>query len=57
MTLFGKIVDINDGNITLNYDDYENVTDGYESVEQYFDASSNEWGEIERHFVSCWSEG
>lgn len=57
MTLFAKVVDVNNGNFLLTYDTYEYVTDGFERVTQRFDASTGEWGEVERDFISCWSEG
>ena len=57
MTLFGKVVDVNDGNITLSYEDWETVTDGYLVISQQFDASTGQWGEVETEFFSTWSEG
>ena len=57
MTLYQLVVDVNDGNILLKHEDWENVTDGYLVVTQRYDASSGEWGEIESDFISCWDEG
>lgn len=57
MTLFAKVVDVNNGDFFLTYDTYEYVTDGFERITQRFDASTGKWGEAEREFISCWSEG
>ena len=57
MTLFGKVVDVNDGNITLSYEDWETATDGHLVIKQQFDASTGQWGEVETEFFSTWSEG
>ena len=40
MTLFAKVVDVNNGDFFLTYDTYEYVTDGFERITQRFDAST-----------------
>lgn len=57
MQIYGKFIDINDGNIILSYEDWETVTDGHLVIKQQYDASTGKWGEVEEEFFSAWSEG
>ena len=57
MQIYGKFIDINDGNIILSYEDWETVTDGFLVIKQQYDASTGKWGEVEKEFFSTWSEG
>lgn len=57
MKIYGKFIDINDGNIILSYEDWETVSDGYLVIKQQYDASTGKWGEVEEEFFSTWSEG
>ena len=57
MQIYGKFIDINDGNIILSYEDWKTVTDGHLVIKQQYDASTGKWGEVEEEFFSTWSEG
>ena len=51
MHLFEKEVEVNDGNLMLQY--YEVIPDAFEYERQYFDTASNKWGASEKDLVPC----
>lgn len=57
MTIYGKVVDIDSGDIKLSYEDWEGYADAYGVITQRLDASTGEWGEVETDIISTWSEG